>query len=76
MDKSLLDRLIRIEDDLRDIFDDAKFLYLDANRHGGQVDLVKFSYHLAKFDEQLDYLGSIIDYLAETEHEETNHYNA
>lgn len=58
-----LDDLIKIEDELRDICDDFRFIYRDADKHNGEVDLVKFSYALAKFDFNLDILGNLIDQL-------------
>lgn len=59
----LLDDLIKIADELRDDYEDFKTVYFDADKHKGEVDLVKFSYALAKLDFDLDCLGSIIDHL-------------
>ena len=58
-----LDDLIKIEDELRDDYEDFKTVYFDADKHKGEVDLVKFSYALAKLDFDLDILGNIIDRL-------------
>ena len=55
--------LIKIEDELRDDYDEFKTVYFDADKHKGDVDLVKFSYALAKFDFDLDILGNLIDQL-------------
>ena len=58
-----LDDLIKIEDELRDDFKDFKTVYFDADKHKGEVDLVKFSYALAKLDFDLDILSNLIDQL-------------
>lgn len=59
-----LDDLIKIEDDLRDNFDDFRFIYLDANKQRGRVSIVKFSDALARFDFNLDRLQNLIDRLS------------
>ena len=56
-----LDDLIKIEDELRDTYEEFRDIYLDANKHKGEVDLVKFSYALAKLDFDLDILSNLID---------------
>ena len=58
-----LDDLIKIADELRDDYDEFKTVYFDADKHKGDVDLVNFSYALAKFDFDLDILGNLIERL-------------
>lgn len=55
--------LIKIEDELRDTYEEFRDIYLDADKHNGNVDLVKFSYALAKLDFDLDILSNLIDQL-------------
>ena len=55
--------LIKIEDKLRDDYEDFRTVYFDADKHNGEVDLVKFSYALAKLHFDLDILSNLIDQL-------------
>lgn len=61
---------IKIADELRDGYEGFKNLYIDVDKHNGEVELVKFSYALAKFDFDLDCLESIIDRLESCENRE------
>ena len=63
MTSTIRDDLIKIEDELRDNYEEFRDIYIDADHHKGEVDLVKFSYALAKLDFDLDILGNIIDQL-------------
>lgn len=62
--------LIKIEDELRDDYEDFRFIYLDAMKQRGLVPIVKFSDALAKLDFDLDCLESIIDRLESCENRE------